>query len=348
MLRFDIKHVVSSHFLQVSEVMYIVTGGAGFIGSAIVWALNRCGIDDILIVDEPGSSEKQKNMSPLRFTSYMDKVDFRNAVKSAEFAADSVDAIVHMGACSSTTESNVAYLLDNNFNYTKDLAEFADNNSIRFIYASSAATYGDGSMGYDDDEDSIDSLRPLNLYGYSKQLFDQWAKKTGFLEKSAGLKFTNIFGPNEWHKGDMRSLVCKAYDQISETGKLQLFKSHRAEYADGEQKRDFLYVKDAVKMVLFFIDNPEICGLYNIGSGKAESWNTLASAIFEGMGREPEIEYIDMPQELRGKYQYYTRAEMAKLRNAGYSDDTTPLRDSVIDYVKNYLATGTHLTPEHA
>ena len=324
--------------------MYIVTGGAGFIGSAIVWELNRRGVNDILVVDGDMTDLKQKNLEALNFADFADKKEFRNDVLNGKFNNSNIEALIHMGACSSTTETDALYLFDNNFNYTVDMGNFAAAKNIRFIYASSAATYGDGALGYEDDESKIDLLKPLNLYGYSKQLFDQWAKKSGLLNSVVGLKFTNVFGPNEWHKGDMRSLVCKAYDQIMETGKLKLFKSHKPEYADGEQMRDFLYVKDAVKMVLFFIDNPQVNGLYNIGSGKAETWNTLAAAIFEGMKRDPNIEYIDMPENLRDKYQYYTKAEMKKLNNAGYTTPTTPLRDAVIDYVQNHLAPGRHLT----
>jgi ADP-L-glycero-D-manno-heptose 6-epimerase len=324
--------------------MYIVTGGSGFIGSALVWALNQRGIEDIIVVDEVRTPLKDKNLESLKYSEYIEKREFRKALKSGRFSNQKIDAILHMGACSSTTETDAAFLLDNNFNYTVDLAMFADAHSIRFIYASSAATYGDGSQGYDDNEDAIDSLHPLNLYGYSKQLYDQFAKKTGLLERSVGLKFTNVFGPNEWHKGDMRSLICKAYEQISETGKLQLFKSHIPQYADGEQMRDFIYIKDTVKMVLFFIDHPEINGLYNIGSGKAETWNTLANAIFKGMEITPKIEYIDMPEQLRDKYQYYTKAEMSKLTNAGYTFPPMRLEDAVIDYVKNHLIPDKHLS----
>ena len=323
--------------------MYIVTGGTGFIGSALVWALNERGITDIVVVDEARTPEKDKNLEPLQYSDFIEKGEFRESIKSGTFPADNIDAILHMGACSSTTETDAAYLLDNNFNYTVDLAMFAKEHGIRFIYASSAATYGDGSQGYDDNEDEIDSLHPLNLYGYSKQLFDQFAKRTGLLNSIVGLKFTNVFGPNEWHKGDMCSLICKAYKQITETGQLQLFKSHIPEYADGEQMRDFIYVKDTVKMVLFFLDNQNVNGLFNIGSGKAETWNTLANAIFAGMEREPNINYIDMPMQLRDKYQYYTKAEMAKLHNAGYNTPGTDLRDSVIDYVKNHLIPNKHL-----
>jgi len=323
--------------------MFIVTGGAGFIGSAIVWALNQRGIDDIVVVDDLACDEKWKNLTSLKFCDYIEKDDFRTIINSgaAEFA--DIDAIIHMGACSSTTETNAGFLVDNNFNYSKDIAKFATGNNVRLIYASSAATYGDGALGYADDEDAIDALRPLNMYGYSKQMFDQWVKRNGLFTCCAGLKFTNIFGPNEWHKGDMCSLVCKAYEQIQTTGKLQLFKSHIPEYKDGEQMRDFLYIKDAVNMVLFFVDN-KIGGLFNIGSGKAETWNTLANAIFAGMNATPEIEYIDMPLHLRDKYQYYTQAEMGKIKNAGYDLPVTPLRDAVIDYVQNYLIPNQHLS----
>jgi ADP-L-glycero-D-manno-heptose 6-epimerase len=324
------------------NIMFIVTGGAGFIGSAIVWALNERGIDDIIVVDYLGCDEKWKNLTPLKFSDYIEKDDFRSIINDNPAKFADAEAIIHMGACSSTTETNASFLVDNNFNYSRDIAVFAAQNDIRLIYASSAATYGDGALGYADDEDAIDALRPLNMYGYSKQMFDQWVNGNGLFSKFTGLKFTNVFGSNEWHKGEMRSLVCKAYDQITETGKLQLFKSHKAEYADGEQMRDFLYIKDAVKMVLFFVDNP-IGGLFNIGSGQAETWNTLANAIFAGMEKTPEIEYIDMPVHLRDKYQYYTQAEMSKLQNAGYDIPLTSLRDAVIDYVQNHLAQNQHL-----
>ena len=322
----------------------IVTGGAGFIGSAIIWALNQRGVDDILVVDELASDEKWMNIVPLKYADYMEKGVFRQLIHEnglGEF--NTSDAVIHMGACSSTTETNASFLVDNNFAYTKELARFADSNSMRFIYASSAATYGDGTNGYNDDEDAIEALRPLNMYGYSKQMFDLCAKRNGLLKRSVGLKFTNVFGPNEWHKGDMRSLVCKAYDQIRESGTLKLFKSHKNDYADGEQQRDFLYVKDAVEMVLFFLDHSDVNGLFNIGSGKAETWNALATAIFAGMDLPRRIEYIDMPIYLRDKYQYHTQAEMGKIKAAGYDKANMSLSDAVEDYVVNHLASKQHL-----
>lgn len=324
--------------------MYIVTGGSGFIGSAIIWALNSRGINDIIVVDELECDEKWKNLVSLKFNDYIEKSVFRKMINETPENFSNVETIIHMGACSSTTETDASYLVDNNFNYSKDVAKFAKSCDAHLIYASSAATYGDGALGYDDNEDAdaIDALRPLNMYGYSKQMFDQWIKKNGLFATTTGLKFTNVFGPNEWHKGEMRSLVCKAYEQIKESGKLKLFKSHIDEYDDGEQMRDFLYVKDAVKMVLFFVDT-KIGGLFNIGSGKAESWNSLANAIFAGMELEPNIEYIDMPIHLRDKYQYYTKAEMSKIVKAGYDHSVEPLEESVIDYVRNHLIPNSYL-----
>ncbi|MBN1865368.1 MAG: ADP-glyceromanno-heptose 6-epimerase [Victivallales bacterium] len=329
--------------------MYIVTGGAGFIGSAIIWALNQRGINDIIVVDELGADEKWKNLAPLRFNDYIEKNDFRRLIASGNPFPWEVTVVFHMGACSSTTETDASFLADNNYNCSKEVAEFVIRQQARLIYASSAATYGDGTMGYLDDEGSIDTLRPLNMYGYSKQMFDVWARNSGLFGKTApvkvaGLKFTNVFGPNEWHKGDMRSLVCKAHEQILSTGRLKLFKSYKPEFGHGEQMRDFLYIKDAVKMVLFVMDN-ELTGLFNVGSGMPETWNTLAGAIFAALDKEPVIEYIGMPEHLIDKYQYYTKAEMGKLRAAGFSSPAGPIGKSVEDYVRNHLAHGRHLEP---
>ena len=310
---------------------YIVTGGAGLIGSSLVWQMNQEGIRDILIVDHLGTSEKWKNLRALSYVDYMEKEDFMELLLSGELPED-VEAIVHLGACSSTTEKDATYLIHNNFEYTKILAEYAVEKGIRFLYASSAATYGGGEYGYKDDEGEIEKLRPLNMYGYSKQMFDLWAKRQGLLSRITGVKFTNVYGPNELHKGEMRSMVCRAYEQIRDTGKVKLFKSCRSDYAHGEQMRDFIYVKDAVKMTLFLLQN-NVKGLYNIGSGCAETWNALAAAVFKAMGKEVNIEYIDMPEHLKGKYQYYTCAEIEKIRAAGYSEEILPLEDAVADYI---------------
>jgi ADP-L-glycero-D-manno-heptose 6-epimerase len=325
--------------------MIIVTGGAGFIGSALIAGLNKCGIDDIMVVDRLGSDQRWKNLVNLRFADYIDKEEFLEMVVE-DTLPFTVDSVFHLGACSSTTETDVSFLMENNFEYTKQLAQWTADEDIRFIYASSAATYGDGSQGFSDDEDSIETLKPLNPYGYSKQIFDLWAKRNGLLNKIVGLKYFNVFGPNEYHKAEMRSFVLKAFEQINATGKVRLFKSHRPDYKDGEQKRDFLYVKDAVDMTLFFLDNKEVNGIYNLGAGVARTWNNLAKAVFSSMDKSPNIEYIEMPDSVRNQYQYFTEADITKLRSAGYKKQITSLEDAVKDYVQNYLKKGAYLTVE--
>ena len=328
--------------------MIIVTGGAGFIGSAVVWRLNQLGTDDILIVDHLGTGEKWKNLVPLRFRDYLEKDDFlRNGrPKLPGNGRAGIEAIIHLGACSSTTEQDASYLIRNNFEYTRQLALFATENGIRFIYASSAATYGDGARGFSDGEAKLDELRPLNMYGYSKHLFDVWAKANGLLVRIVGLKYFNVFGPNEYHKGDMRSVVVKAYEQVISTGKIRLFRSHRDDYADGDQKRDFLYVKDAVDMTLHFLDKRHINGIFNIGGGEANTWNRLAAAIFTPLRRPERIEYIDIPETIRERYQYYTCADIANLKHAGYEKPPIPLEQAIEDYVANYLASRKRLGEE--
>ena len=310
----------------------IVTGGAGFIGSAIVWRLNQLGYDDILIVDRGDDTEKWKNLPPLKFADYIDADDFIDDLGDFKDAS----AIIHEGACSSTTVTDADFMLRNNYQYTKDLAEFAIANDIRFIYASSAATYGDGSVGMNDGTDDLNGLRPLNVYGYSKHLFDQYAARNKMFDSIVGLKYFNVFGPNEAHKGDMRSLVHKAFGQISETGKLKLFKSAHPDYGDGEFGRDFIYVKDAVDMTLHFLEN-KTGGLFNAGSGVMNTWNALADAIFNALDLPTNVEFVEMPEQLRNKYQYHTQADLTRLRDAGYWAETTPLNDAVMDYVRNYL-----------
>lgn len=324
--------------------MIIVTGGAGFIGSAIVWRLNDTGRSDIIVVDHLGRTEKWKNLVPLKYLDYFEKDDFLKMIKENKLnhIAD-LEAIIHMGACSATTELDASYLLKNNFEYSKVIAQYAIEKKARFIYASSAATYGDGSRGFLDDDNNLDRLRPLNMYGYSKHMFDLWAKREGILEKVVGLKFFNVFGPNEYHKGEMRSVVSKAYEQVKSSGVIRLFKSYRPDYKDGEQLRDFVYIKDAVEMVLFFLNNQRVNGIYNVGSGEANTWNNLAHAIFKALQLEPRIEYVEMPSEIRDKYQYYTCASMSKITASGYEGKITPLDIAVEDYIKNYLVPGKRL-----
>jgi ADP-L-glycero-D-manno-heptose 6-epimerase len=316
--------------------MIIVTGGAGFIGSAIVAGLNSRGVDDIVIVDILGSDEKWKNLRRLRFADYVEADDFLEMLTAGKIDWP-IEVIFHMGACSDTTERNASYMIQNNYDFSKLLANWAAGRGLRFIYASSAATYGDGSQGFCDDEAELNKLMPLNIYGYSKQMFDLWARRAGLLKRIVGLKYFNVFGPNEYHKGDMRSFVVKAFEQINAAGKVELFKSHRSDYADGEQKRDFLYIKDAVDMTLFFMENRKIAGIFNLGTGAARTWNDLANATFAAMNKEPNIEYIPMPEKLRDKYQYFTQADITKLRKAGYDKEQTSLEDAIKDYVQNYL-----------
>ncbi len=323
--------------------MIVVTGGAGFIGSAVVWDLNQRGEDSILIVDHLGESEKWKNLVSLRFDDYMDKQAFITKLEQGNFG-NSLKAIIHLGACSSTTEKDAGYLMENNYIYTARLAQWHEGKrDCRFIYASSAATYGNGNQGYRDDEDALDTLQPLNMYGYSKQLFDKLAKRRGWLSRCVGLKYFNVYGPNEYHKGSMRSVINKAYPQIQDQGTISLFKSYRDAYKDGEQQRDFIYVKDAVAMTLFFLGRDDVNGIYNIGTGAARSWNDVATAMFTAANKKTTIQYIEMPKELQGKYQYYTCADMTKLEAAGCSHVCRSLEESVGEYIKEYLAVDEYL-----
>ena len=323
----------------------LVTGGAGFIGSALIWALNRRSFDNVLVCDELAVDEKWRNLVPLRFDDYLTAADLQEWVGTESALLNEVRVIFHLGACSATTEQDLGYLMRNNYQFTRDLAEWAARRRLRFVYASSAATYGDGSMGMNDDEENLDRLRPLNGYAFSKHRFDVYAKKRGLLDSSVGLKYFNVFGPNEGHKREMRSLVLKAFEQVQQTGKMQLFKSYRPEYAHGQQRRDFLYVKDAVEMTLFLAANPSIKGLFNLGSGQARTWNELASAVFAALKRPTVIEFVEMPEMLRGKYQYFTEANIQKLRSAGYSGPEFSLEQAVGDYVQNYLLPGRSLEP---
>jgi len=323
--------------------MIVVTGAAGFIGSVLVWMLNQRGETDILTVDVHPSDAGEPNLAPLKYDhGYQDHESFRRDLIDGQHDSN-LRAILHMGACSSTTETDWDYLERNNIKYTKDLCLNARRLGARFIHASSAATYGDGSHGYSDDHAGLDILQPLNLYGRSKHEFDLWARAEGLLDEICCLKFFNVYGPNEWHKGDMRSMVCKGYEQVRDEGLVKLFKSDRPQFADGGQQRDFVYVKDAVAMSLWLMDNVQANGIFNVGTGAANDWNTLMSAIFGAIGKEPDIEYVDMPEHLKGKYQYFTEAKMDKLRGVGCEVPITPIADAVKDYVVNHLVTGEHL-----
>lgn len=335
-----------TNFQQLSQGRILVTGGAGFIGSALIWALNRMGCENILVVDVLDSSEKWKNLPPLRFADYWEADDLLRAVESDDPALLPVTTVFHLGACSSTTERDGRYLIENNYQFTKLLCRWAMRRQVRFVYASSAATYGDGTHGMQDDDSRLEQLRPLNLYGYSKHLFDLHARREGWLERIVGLKYFNVFGPNEAHKGEMRSVVHKAYGQIRQTGQVSLFKSHHPDYPDGGQQRDFLYVKDAVAMTIHLATTPGCHGLYNLGSGRAHTWLELVTPIFTALGQTPRIEFIEMPEHLRAKYQYFTQAEITRLRASGYDREITDLGEAVTDYVQNYLVKGRSLGDE--
>ena len=318
------------------DKMIIVTGGAGFIGSCMVRTLNDRGITNIIVVDNIASTEKWKNLRNKKYIEYVPKTEFIERLQNKEFGK--IEAIVHMGACSSTTEINFDFLWENNVQYTKKLWNYCVENEVQFIYASSAATYGDGTKGFDDTKD-INDLLPLNGYGYSKQVFDQWVEKQIKKPKQfVGLKFFNVYGPNEYYKGNMASMVFHGFKQIQQGGEIKLFKSYNVAYQDGEQLRDFIYVKDVCNVICYFIDHSEYSGLFNVGTGKAQSFGALAVATFEALGIEPNIKYIDMPEHLREKYQYYTQARIDSLRKIGYKKDFSNVKSGIFDYVQEYLS----------
>lgn len=316
--------------------MIVVTGGAGFIGSAFVAKLNDAGQDAIIIVDELGTSEKWRNLVKRRYADYIHKDAFLERIVANRIDFP-VEAVVHMGACSTTTELDADYLMENNYRYSCRLAEWALAQGARFIYASSAATYGDGARGFSDDERQTRELRPINRYGYSKQLFDLRVLREGLQDRVAGIKFFNVFGPNEYHKGDMTSVVFKAFHQIRESGKVRLFKSCRPEYPDGGQLRDFVYIKDCVEILWWLLNHREANGIFNLGTGKARTWNDLIGSVYAALSLPTAIDYIPMPEALREQYQYFTEARMDKLRAVGCPATFRPLEDAVGDYVRNHL-----------
>lgn len=312
----------------------IVTGGAGFIGSCVVRMLNDMGREDIIVVDNIASTEKWKNLRNKRYLQYYNRSDFLELLPKL---AGQVDYVIHMGACSATTELDFDYLNQNNFNYTKKLWEFCVQNNAGFIYASSAATYGGGEFGFDD-RDDIRNLLPLNGYGYSKQMFDLWAEKQSHTPpQHVGFKFFNVYGPNEYFKGSMASVILHGFRSVQEAGKIKLFKSYKQGYEDGGQTRDFVYVKDICKVIAYMMDHPDISGLFNLGTGKARTFYDLGTSVFHALGLEPNIEFIEMPESLRPKYQYFTEATMDKLAVVGYHEPFYSLEDGVKDYVQNYL-----------
>ena len=316
--------------------MYVITGGAGFIGSALLWQLNRMDLDEIVVVDNLASSEKWRNLVKRRYVDYLHRDRFYELMRR-DALPWKITAVVHLGACSSTTERDADFLMENNFHYSRDLCRYALDKGARFINASSAATYGDGSLGFSDDPALIPRLAPLNMYGYSKQLFDLWLLREKLRGEVVSLKFFNVYGPNEYHKGSMQSVVVKAHRQIREHGRLSLFKSDVPGLADGEQKRDFVYVKDCTALLAWLLERKDVSGIHNVGTGAARSFNDLGRAVFAALGRECRIDYVDMPENLRGKYQNYTRAEMDWLSRVDCPLGFTSLEEGVADYVCNYL-----------
>lgn len=311
----------------------VVTGGAGMIGSCIVAKLNEMGMEDIYIVDNVNISEKWMNLRNKKYIRYYHKDEFLFELPKLE----NITAIIHMGACSATTEQDFDYLYRNNYLYTIELWKYCTEKQISFLYASSAATYGDGAQGFDDRTD-IKCLMPLNRYGYSKHIFDLWAEKqTKRPAQAVGMKFFNVYGPNEYAKGRMASMIFHGFNQVKENNCIKLFKSHKEGYEDGGQLRDFVYVKDICDVIAYFIENPDVNGLFNLGTGHAASFKTLAESVFIALGLEPNIEYIDMPLDLREKYQYFTQADITKLRDAGYTGKFRDLKSGATDYVQNYL-----------
>lgn len=316
--------------------MIILTGGAGFIGSCFLKRLNEEGYDDIIVVDHLGTDDKWRNLVGKSFSDYIDKNDFLPRLLNNDFSA-SIDGIMHIGACSSTTESDADYLMRNNVLYTRDIAAWCAKNKCKLWYASSAATYGDGDKGYSDKDDDTPRYRPLNMYGYSKHLVDLWMLKNNLHTSFTGFKFFNVFGPNEYHKGHMRSVIHKAFPHARDEQCIQLFKSYNEKYPDGGQMRDFIYVKDAVDMMMYFFTHPETSGIYNIGTGITRTWNDVANALFSALDADGKIEYIAMPDELQGKYQYYTCADTDKLAATGCPVKCRSLEDALKDYIRQHL-----------
>ena len=317
--------------------MIVLTGGSGFIGSVVLACLNKRGIKDVVVVDELDQTDKWKNLVGKSFRDYLDKSQLM------DWLNDSVEAIIHLGACSSTVERDSNFLMENNYRYTKELALWAFEHNCRFIYASSAATYGDGSKGFSDDHDLLEQYEPLNMYGYSKHLFDLWLKNEGLLDRAVGLKYFNVYGPNEYHKGRMASAIMKMVPDVQREGRIRLFASSEPErFGDGDQVRDFIYVKDAAEMTLQFLDN-DLGGIFNIGTGEEQTWNRLARGVIDGVKRPGEIEYIPMPNDLLGKYQNYTCAEMKKSHKDNLYQPQCTLEEAVSDYVEGYLLSGRHV-----
>ena len=319
--------------------MLLVTGGAGFIGSNVVASLNAAGRTDIAVNDKLGSDAKWRNLGKAQIADFIAPADLWRWLEGR-----AVEAVIHLGAISDTTATDADLVMETNFRLSLRLLDWCTIHRVRFIYASSAATYGDGSAGFTDDwsPEALRRLRPLNLYGWSKHQFDlvvaeRRSRRDNLPPQWTGLKFFNVFGPNEYHKGAMASVLARVFDRAQAGERVRLFKSHREGIADGDQRRDFIYVDDAVAVLHWVLDHPGVCGIYNVGTGSARSFRELITAMFAALGREPAIDYVDMPPEIRPNYQYFTQAEMDNLRAAGFTAPFTSLEAAVTDYVTRYL-----------
>lgn len=319
--------------------MILITGAAGFIGSAIAWEMSRRGRAGLVLCDGLGSGEKWKNLRELRFRRFVHRDDlFTYLDRDPE--AGRIEAVVHLGACSCTTQSDMDFLLRSNVDFSIRLCTWCLERGARFVYASSAAVYGDGSRGFSDADELTPHLQPLNKYGFSKWMFDMWVLEHGFADRVAGMRYFNVFGPNEYHKGEMASVIFRAFPQAAQEGMVRLFESHRDGIAHGEQARDFVSVDEAVAITMFLLETPAANGIFNAGTGRAHTFNELAAGLFEGLGRSPRIEYFPMPPELRDRYQYFTCADMSRLQAAGFVPGPDRFQEHVAGYVRDYLLPG--------
>ncbi len=321
--------------------MLVVTGGAGFIGSVLVAMLNACGHRDILIVDEYGDGPKWKNLRGKSFADTVMPEKFAHDLTAGVYDGQ-IDGILHIGAITDTSFRDMDELQERNVRYTRTLAEWSIAHDVRFVYASSASVYGDGAFGFSDADAVTPTLLPLNPYAFSKWLSDTEAIRDSWTQKAAGLRFFNVFGPNEYHKGRLASVPWHSFNQIRETGQIKLFQSHNSRYADGAQERDFVYVKDVCAVVLWFLDHPEANGIFNVGTGQARTFNDLAAAIFQALGKPVDITYIPTPENIRAAYQYHTQADLTRLRQTGCDMPFLSLEDAIQDYIGTYLQNETN------
>ncbi|RJP58091.1 MAG: ADP-glyceromanno-heptose 6-epimerase [Candidatus Auribacter fodinae] len=319
--------------------MILITGAAGFIGSALACALNRIDNTNLILCDAFGNKEKWKNLLGLRFDQFVDRSELFSFLEDNPLASD-IETVIHLGACADTTEHNVDFLYQNNINFSVKLCKWAVSEGVRFLYASSAAVYGDGSLGFSDDDELTPQLRPLNAYGFSKWMFDMWVLEHGLADKVAGMRFFNVFGPNEYHKDRMASVIFRSFPQARDEGKIMLFESHKDGYGHGGQERDFIYIDEVIEAVLFLLKKKKANGIFNIGTGRAHTFNQLAEGVFDGLGKKRNIQYFPMPEDLRGRYQYHTQADMSKLESFGFAGFSDKFSEYVQKYVREYLSPG--------